>query len=74
MVASLVAEMVKHLPAVRETQFNPWVGKIPRKRAWQPTPVFLPAESPWTEEPDSLQSWGGKESDTTERLSTVWIG
>jgi len=25
--------------------FNPWVGKISRRRAWQPTPVFLPGES-----------------------------
>ena len=25
--------------------FSPWVGKIPWKRAWQPTPVFLPGES-----------------------------
>ena len=25
--------------------FDPWVGKIPRRRAWQPTPVFLPGES-----------------------------
>ena len=25
--------------------FNPWVGKIPWRRAWQPTPVFLPRES-----------------------------
>ena len=25
--------------------FNPWLGKIPRRRAWQPTPVFLPGES-----------------------------
>ena len=25
--------------------FNPWVGKIPWKKAWQPTPVFLPGES-----------------------------
>ena len=25
--------------------FDPWVGKIPRSRAWQPTPVFLPGES-----------------------------
>ena len=24
--------------------FDPWVGKIPWKRAWQPTPVFLPEE------------------------------
>ena len=25
-------------------RFNPWVGKIPWRRAWQPTPVFLPGE------------------------------
>ena len=36
--------------------FNPSAGKIPWRRAWQPTPVFLPGESPWTEEPDQLQS------------------
>ena len=35
---------------------DPWVEKIPWKRAWQPTPVFLPGESPWTEEPGGLQS------------------
>jgi len=36
--------------------FNLWAGKIPWRIAWQPTPVFLPGESPWTEEPDGLQS------------------
>ena len=35
--------------------FDPWVGKIPWRWAWQPTPVFLPGESPWTEEPARLQ-------------------
>ena len=35
---------------------DPWVGKIPWRRAWRPTPVFLPGESPWTEEPGRLQS------------------
>ena len=34
----------------------PWVGKIPWRRAWQPTPVFLPGESPWTVGPGGLQS------------------
>ena len=29
----------------KKCRFNPWVGKIPWKRAWQPTPVFLPGES-----------------------------
>ena len=40
--------------------FDPWVGKIPWRRAWQPTPVFLPRESPWTGEPGRLQSTGLK--------------
>ena len=39
------------------------------RRAWQPTSVFLPGESPWTEEPDGLQFMGCKESDTTEQPS-----
>ena len=29
----------------RRLMFNPWVGKIPWRRAWQPTPAFLPRES-----------------------------
>ena len=51
--------------------FDPWVGKIPRRRAWQPTSVFLSGESLWTEEPGGLQSWGHKESDMTNQLSTA---
>ena len=31
--------------------FDPWVGKIPWRRAWQPILVFLLGESPWTKEP-----------------------
>ena len=34
-------------------------------------PVFLPGESPWTEEPGGYSPCGCKESDTTERLSTA---
>ena len=30
------------------------------RRAWQPTPVFLPGESPWTEVPGGLQSMGSQ--------------
>ena len=36
------------------------VGKMPWKKEWQPTPVFLPGESPWIEEPGELQSMGCK--------------
>ena len=41
-----------------ETWVNPWVGKIPWRRAWQPTPVPLPGEPPRTEHPGGLQSVG----------------
>ena len=33
---------------MRETWVRSLVGKIPWRRVWQPTPVFLPGESPWT--------------------------
>ena len=39
------------------------VGYKVGSKAWQPTPVFLPGESQWTERPGGLQSMG---SDTTE--------
>ena len=45
--------------------FDPWVGKIPWSWKWHPTPVFLPGESPWTEEPHGLQS--------TETQSQTWL-
>ena len=38
--------VVKNPPAnARRHRFDPWVGKIPWRREWQPTPVFLPGES-----------------------------
>ena len=47
--ASQVALMIKNLAAnagdKEESRFNPWVRKIPWRRAWQPSPVFLPGES-----------------------------
>ena len=43
-----MALVVKNPPAIAgdmRHQFNPWVGKIPWRRAWQPTPVFLVGKS-----------------------------
>ena len=68
--ASLLAHLVKNSPQCRRPRLNFWVKKIP----WifrLPTPVFLPGESPWTEEPDRLYPWGQKESGTAEQLSTA---
>ena len=49
--------------------FNPWVGKIPWRRKWQPTPVFLPGESHGQRSLAGCSPWGLKELDITERLS-----
>ena len=64
--------MVKNLPAMQETGFDPWVGKIPLEEGMATHSMeFLPGESPWIEEPGGCSPWGLKESDTTERLSTA---
>ena len=48
--ASHVAQLVKNLPAVWETWVQSLGWEDLWRRAWQPTPVFLPGESPWTKE------------------------
>ena len=40
----------------KRLELDTWVGKIPWRRVWQPTPVYLPRESPRTEEPGRPQS------------------
>ena len=40
--------MVKALSAMQQIKtgrFNPWTGKIPSRRKWQSTPIFLPVKS-----------------------------
>ena len=67
--ASQVALMVKNLPANagdKRHGFDHWVGKIPWRRAWQPTPIFLPGESHGQRSLVGYSPWGRKESDTTE--------
>ena len=44
---------------------GPWVGKLPWRRAWQPTPGFLPGESHGQSLGD-YSPWGRKESDMTD--------
>ena len=46
--------------SARRPGFDPLVGRIPWRRAWQPTPVFLRGESLQTEEPSELQSMGSQ--------------
>ena len=49
--------------------FNPWVRKIPWRRAWQPTPVFLPGESHGQRSLVGYSPWDRKESNTTEQIT-----
>ena len=61
--------VVKNPPSMQETQtsgFNPWVRKIPWRRAWKPAPVFLPGESQGHRNLRGYSPQGCKESDTTE--------
>jgi len=54
------------IPASFISKYDLVLCRVLKKRAWQPTPVFLLGESPWTEKPGRLQSWDCKELDTTE--------
>ena len=49
--------------------FDPWIGKIPWRWAWQPTPVFLPGESRGQRCLVGYSPQDRRESDTTEGLS-----
>jgi len=42
-------------------RFNPWVRKIPRRRKWLPTPVFLPGEFFGQRSLAGYSPWGCKE-------------
>ena len=64
-----MAVVVKNPPAkfrrCKRCRFDPWLRKVPWRRAWQPTPVFLPF-FPWAEEPGRLQSTGSQRVRSTE--------
>ena len=53
----------------RIRRFNPWVGKMPWRRKWQPTSI-LAWRIPWTEEPGGLQSRGSQSRTRLKRLVT----
>ena len=61
-----LAEVYLQCRRCKRRRFNPWVGKIPWRRAWQPTPVFLPGESHGQGSFTDYSPWSRKESDTTE--------
>ena len=58
----------------RKPGFGPWVRKIPWRREWQPTPVFLPGESHGQRNLVGHRPWSHKELDPTEWLTlSFWL-
>ena len=73
-----MAQTVKNPPVMQETWVRSLGWEDPLEGgAWQPTPVFLPGESPWTEEPGRLQSMGLQRvrhnRATKHSISGVWL-
>ena len=63
--ASQIVLVVKNLPANtagrgRRCRFHPWVEKVPRRREWQPTPVFLPGECHGQRSLVGYSPWGSQ--------------
>ena len=61
-----MAQTVMNLPAMQETGFDSWVGKIPWRRAWQPTPVFLLENPHGQRNLAGYSPYGNKKSDLTK--------
>ena len=77
--ASLVIPMVKNSLAMQETRFNPWVGKIPWRRKWLSTPVFLPGEFHGQKSLEGSQRVGhdwvtnNLQSTTFTKVTDLWV-
>ena len=67
--------VVKNLPASAgdsgDSGFYPWVGKIPWRRKWQPTPAFMPGKFYGQRSLVGYSPWGCKEPDVTECVHTM---
>ena len=67
--ASLVAQIVKNLPAIQETWVQSLGQEYPLEEGMATCSSILDWRIPWTEEPDGLQPMGPKALDVTEWLS-----
>ena len=65
------AQVVNYPLQYKRPGFDPWVRKIPWRRARLPTPVFLPAESDVERSLAGYSPWGHKELDSIERLTLL---
>ena len=73
-----MAQVVNSLPPRWEIGFDLWVGKIPWRRKWLPTPVFFPGEFHGQRSLVGYSPWGSKESTrlstrrTSDRKLLIW--
>ena len=67
--ASLMAQMVKNLPAMQVTQVQSLGQEDPLQKEMATHSSILAWRIPWIEEPSGPQAMGHKESDTTEQLT-----
>ena len=73
-LASLVAQRIKHLPAMQETWVQSLGWKDPLEKEMAIHSCILAWRIPWTEEPGRLQSMGSQESDSRSQsqVHTAW--
>ena len=63
-------EWSRHCDYLRKPKFNPWFGKIPWRREWQPAPVLLPRKFHGQRSLVGYSPWGCKQLDMTDQPST----
>ena len=68
-----MVNVIKNLCAMWRTRFDPWVGKNPWRREWQPTPVFLPREFHGLRSLVGYSPWGRKELDWATTTFTFYM-
>ena len=66
-------ELTRQCRRCKRCGFDPWVGKIPCKRKWQPTPVFLLGKSHGQRSLVGHSPWGCKDLDMTEHVHTQYF-
>ena len=67
---NMVVQVKESTCQCRRQRFDLWVEKIPWRRKWQPTPVFLPGESHGQRSLAHYSPWSQKELDVTKQLNT----
>ena len=71
------ALVIKNSPANagrrKRCEFHPWVEKIPWRKKWQPTPVFLPGETHGQRSLVDYSPWGDKELDMTKVTKCMYV-